>query len=235
VGQSRWISPGAAPPPGPEPALARDTAVLTLYADDGAVQDTLDVIPGREAVQSIRVTEQSVSVMKRSPVFGRANVFAAHAEGVWSSTNDRFELRLRDVESGRLVRIVRAPGLERASTEATAQEVYARALSAARTPDERRWTEEWYAHSPRPGTAPAYDRIVVDDRGRLWVRAWAAPDPGGRWWVFASSGELLGAVAVPGGMTLTAVRGCDAWGVERDRLDVSYVVRYTLRGADVCG
>ncbi|MGH7480856.1 MAG: hypothetical protein ACRELV_01770 [Longimicrobiales bacterium] len=234
VGQSRWLAPDRGPPPGEEPTLVRDTAVLTLFTVDGGLEDTVDIVPGRESIQSIVVGDRSVSVSKRSPAFGRTNVFAGHPDGVWSSTNDRFELRLREAGSGRLIRIVRAPGLEAPVTDALARAIHNHALAEAETADDRRRVEAWYALSPRPGTQPAYDRVVVDDEARLWVRAWSPLDDATRWWVFARDGDLLGSVDVPSGTTITAVRCGRAWGIERDELDVSYVVRYALRGVAGC-
>ncbi len=234
IGQSRWLAPGGAPLPGPELTFVRDTAVLTLFTTDGAVDDTVDVVPGEETIMRIEMSERSVSVFKRSPAFGRTNVFTAHPDGIWSSANDRFELRLREAESGRLIRIVRAPGLEKPVTDGLARAIHDRALAEAETADDRRWTEAWYALSPRPETQPAYDLLAVDDRARLWVRAWSTLDLATRWWVFAGGGDLLGSVDVPSGMKITSVRCRWVWGVEHDELDVSYVVRYALRGVDVC-
>lgn len=234
VGQSRWLAPNGGPPPGQEPTFVRDTAVLTLFTADGALDNTVDVLPGREAIQTIEVSDRFVSVTKRSPAFGRTNVFTAHPDGIWSSANDRFELRLREAGSGRLIRIVLAPGLEQPVTDELARAIHDRALAEAETAGDRRRAEAWYALSPRPETQPAYDRIVVDDHARLWVRAWSTPDVATRWWVFAGGGDLLGSVDVPSGTTITAVRCGWAWGVEHDDLDVSYVVRYALRGVDGC-
>ena len=234
IGQSRWLAPGGAPLPGSEPTFVRDTAVLTLFTTDGAVDDTIDVVPGRETITSIEMSERSVSVLRRSSAFGRTNVFTAHPDGVWSSANDRFELRLREARSGRLMRIVRAPGLEKPVTEGLARAMRDRALAEAETADDRRWTEAWYALSPRPETQPAYDLLVVDDGARLWVRAWSTLDLATRWWVFTRGGDLLGSVDVPSGMKITSVSCGWVWGVEQDELEVSYVVSYALRGVDVC-
>ena len=234
IGQSRWLAPGGAPLPGPEPTFVRDTAVLTLFTTDGALDDTVDVVPGRESIMSIHMSERSVSIFRRSPVFGRTNVFTAHPDGIWSSANDRFELRLREAESGRLMRIVRAPGLEKPVTDGLARAIRDRALAEAETADDRRRTEAWYALSPRPETQPAYDLIEVDDHARLWVRAWSSLGLATRWWVFARGGDLLGSVDVPSGMKITSVRCGWVWGVEHDELDVGYVVRYAQQGVDVC-
>jgi hypothetical protein len=235
VGQSPWLVPGRASLPGPGAAFVRDTAVLTLFAADGTLEDTLDVLPGREAAQRIDIGEGFVSVYKRSSLFGRTNVFAVHPDGVWSSTNDAFELRLLDPGSGRVARIVRAPELERPVTDELVRVMRDQALAEAESPEERRETEDWLGLSPRPDVLPAFARIVVDDRARLWVlRSSFPPDSATRWWVFSREGDLLGSVDVPRGLTVMAVHCRGVWGVQQDELGVSYVVRYALRDVDGC-
>jgi hypothetical protein len=208
--------------------------VLTVFRTDGMVEDTVDLVPGLEELVSVRVSERSVSVLKRPPAFGRTNLFAVHPEGVWSANNDRFELRLRSTAGGRLLRIVRAPGLEQPITDELETAIHERALAEVETPEDRRRMETWIALSPRPATQPAYDRLVVDDRGRLWTRAWATRAPADRWWVFSAAGDLLGSVDAPGGLEIMSVTCDRVWGVERDELDISYVVRYALSGPDIC-
>lgn len=233
IGQSRWLARGGGPLPGPDLTFGRDTAVLTLFGSDGAVDDTVDVVPGREVLTSIEMSEQSVSVFRRSAAFGRTNVFAVHPDGVWSSRNDQFELRFWDTEGG-LLRIVRAPGLEKPISDDLAETIRDQALAQVETPNDRRVTEEWYALSPRPDIQPAFDVLLADDHARLWVREWSTPELGSHWWVFDGAGDLLGSVHVPSALTITSVGCGSVWGIEHDQLEVGYVVRYVLRGADVC-
>ncbi len=154
VGQSRWFADASgALPAEQKPTFVRDSAVLTVFGPDGAIADTVDVLPGGEWIRSAQVSGQMVAVMMRSAAFGRDNVFAGYPDGVWSDTNDRFELRLYDA-AGALVRIVRAPGLERPATDEVAHAVHDRELADAKTPDDRRTTEEWFALSPVPRRSP---------------------------------------------------------------------------------
>jgi 6-bladed beta-propeller len=234
IGQSVKLAAPDAPIPGAEPTFHRDTVVLTLFSVDGAVEDTIDTLPSREDIVAIERDGRGVSVFKRPAAFARTNVFAGHPEGIWSSQNDRFELRLRSAENGSLIRVVRAPGLERPVTDALASAVADRALTEAETANDRRHLNAWYEQSPRPEKQPAYDLLVVDDVGRLWLHEWSALDLGKRWWVFAANGDLLGSVDVPNEMTIAAVRCGSVWGVERDEWDVSYVVRYALPGPGAC-
>ncbi|MCG8469153.1 MAG: hypothetical protein MJB57_13265 [Gemmatimonadetes bacterium] len=234
IGQSRWLGPGGALPPMGEAAFRRDSAVITVFTTDGIVEDTADVVPGSEYITRIDRRGSSISVLRRPAAFGRSNVFASHPLGIWSSANDAFELRLLHLGERAPARIVRAPGLERPITDAHVRMIRDRALSEAETPEARQMMETWVALSPRPEVQPAFDRFQVDAGGRLWVRAWSTPDPATRWWVFAADGDLLGSVDVPPGMEVMSIDCARLWGVEQDDLDVSYVVRYSLRGTDPC-
>lgn len=230
VGQSRLVSEGATPP-SPGASLVRDTTVLTLFDVEGTPVNTLDVLPGLETVVHLEIATNRVSIWRRPTMFARANHLAVAGRSAWTSESDRFELRLRDIESGALRRVVRAPQLQVPVTETIARDLFARAVEDAENAEMRKQTEDWQALSPRPELAPAFDAFVADEQGRLWVRSWSADGSGGRWWVFREDGFLLGSVDVPTGLTITHVT-CDAvWGVQQDELEVDHVVRYRLRGA----
>jgi hypothetical protein len=152
---------------------------------------------------------------------------------VWAGFGERWEIRLHDATDGTLRRILRAPGLERDLTDQEADAVHREAMAGDTTPAQRERRDVWWALSPRPRVRPTYDRILVDDQARLWLRAWPGADDGPRrWWVFQREGDLLGSVDVPAGVTLMAVSDDQAWGVLRDEFDVQYVVRHGVRYVD---
>lgn len=232
AGQIPWYGPGKPLPPTPEgkQTLTVDSAVLAVYGQDGRLVDTVAVMPSLEGVRTMNTSGNSVFVRVTWAAFNRSFVFAAHPDGVWAGFGDRFALRLLDPASGQVKRILRAPGLERPLTDAEAKAILDQAMAHADTPEKRISQQEWYDLSPRPEIRPTYDRLVVDDAARLWLREWAGANQGGsRWWVFSSDGALLGSVDTPAQFTLMAVRGDQAWGVALDDLDVSYVVRYAVR------
>lgn len=215
-----------------KPTFVTDSAALVVNGADGKFEDTVDVLPSSETLQTVHTSGKMMIGTMESTSFGRSNVFAASPDGVWCGFGDHFALRLLDPADGHVKRILRAPGLDRPLTDAEVKEIGDQDLADAKTPKERRAAQQTFDLSPRPELRPSYDRLVVDDQARLWVREW----PGARrdtlrWWVFARDGALLGSVSVPGRFRLMAVRGNQAWGVVRDELDVPYVVRYTLHPA----
>jgi hypothetical protein len=235
VGQSPWtadVSGRFVPPPEGAYTFVRDTALLMVYDPAGAALDSLEVLPNSESIRRVRMESGSLSLFSRAAVFGLSLVFQAHSDGVWSGFNDRFELHLRDAADGHLVRVVRAPGLERAATEDMAERIRDAAVSEGeQLPERLQNLDEWFSLSPRPEKLPAYDRIVVDDRARLWVREWSAIGGVSRWWIFSAAGDLLGSAHAPERATLYAVRCGAAWGILTDQLEVSFVVRYTVNEA----
>lgn len=233
VSQSHRTSTSDRPPP-TEPSVVRDTVVLTLFDATGRVVDTLDVVASGEDIVSIQISPGAVSVRKRQPSFARTNHFVPASEGLWSSTNDRFELRLRDLQGGRLSRIVRVLGLERAASREVAEAGYRQALAAAESAEERNWLTSWFEVSPIPELQPAYDLLEVDGAGRLWAREWTPAADGGVWWVFASDGTPLGWTEVPSAMRITSVQCGSVVGVEQDDFEVDYVVRYSVRERGEC-
>ena len=120
----------------------------------------------------------------------------------------------------------------------------------------RRTDPSWRWSGPAiPAEKPYFRSLELDADGRVWVRRSqpgaripdeelaerGAPTAGGpppipprRWReplaydVFAPDGRLLGHVPVPRGTTLHHMRGDTIWGVQRDSLDVQYVVRFRV-------
>lgn len=210
-------------------AFQQDSAALVVNAPDGALVDTVGSQPTSEGIVTITRSDQGISITKVRVRFARSGVFAAHPDGVWAGFGDHWELRLHDPEDGHVKRILRAPGLDRPLTDAEAKAVLDQALARDTTPEQLRAGQKLNELSPRPELRPAYDRLLVDDHGRLWLRAWpGASSETLRWWVFGGDGALLGSVDVPGGFQLLAVGEGQAWGVTRDELDVPYVERHTL-------
>jgi len=228
VGQLQFRHPGQQLDTREKQTFKLDSAALVLIGTDGVPKDTIGVFPWFESVRSV----SNVAVVFVPSAFARALVFAAVPGGVWAGYGDHFELRLLNSADGSVIRILRASALQRPLADMEAEAVFDSALANAEKPEQRRTKQEWYDVSPRPELRPAYDRLVVDDQGHLWLRDWpGAHTDSELWWVFDRDGGLLGAVRAPSHFHLMAVRANEAWGVVRDSLEVPIVVRFAVHQA----
>lgn len=74
---------------------------------------------------------------------------------------------------------------------------------------------------------PITDVLVAND-GSVWLKREDRPGDTQVWNVLGSTGEVRAAVAAPTGLSLRLVDGGNIWGVERDELDIPYLVRYRV-------
>ncbi len=99
--------------------------------------------------------------------------------------------------------------------------------------------DEWFDRMPVPQQRPAFDRLLLDDAGNIWVRRFdtaldSTVSPS--WDVVAPDGRYRGVTMTPRGLEVMAVRASSMSGpgrgvngssilagVSRDSLDVEYV------------
>lgn len=95
---------------------------------------------------------------------------------------------------------------------------------AARSPDPAA-TRTFYEGRSFPPVFPAFDRLVMDDRGNSWMRVYHAPHDRGdaRWLVLDPEGGWRADALLPGGLQVTRITGDRVVGVFRDELDVESV------------
>lgn len=72
-------------------------------------------------------------------------------------------------------------------------------------------------------TVPAFDGLVIDEAGHLWVAPYGRRDP--VWHVFDPEGVWLGPVTFPEPILKLSFQGGHYYGVTLDSLDVDHVVR----------
>lgn len=121
----------------------------------------------------------------------------------------------------------------------------------------RRLDPNWnWTGAPIPATKPAYERFLIGEDGRIWVRISTPSEPIPAdelptprvapnapppvilttrepvvFDVFEADGRYLGRVRVPSRARLLRVRGNTAWGTQRDEDDVQYAVRFRVEPA----
>jgi hypothetical protein len=172
-----------------------------------------------------------MTVQLTDPVFGPLLQVEADGEGrIWSGSGARFEIRMTG-PGGELEQIVRV-GVEPPEVTAAIRRHFLEA-SLERAPEPAR--EGLEAHLEQRGTArslPSFGFLRTDEAGLLWVSEYVGHVPGaqpGRWWLVEGGGGVLGHVALPPTLDRVLHIGEDELlGVERDELDVPYVVAYRI-------
>ena len=85
----------------------------------------------------------------------------------------------------------------------------------------------------RPSHLPAVGGMLVAEDDNIWLSRFDPfeSDTGeqfSEWWILDAEGAPLGRALTPSGLRLVHVGNDVVWGIERDELDVEYIVRYRL-------
>lgn len=85
----------------------------------------------------------------------------------------------------------------------------------------------------RPSYLPAVSHLIGGRDGTIWLRRFdpvevAAGESMREWWVLDSEGSPLARALTPVDLVVKLITDEMIWGVERDELDVEYIVRYRL-------
>jgi hypothetical protein len=218
--------------------------LLQLDAN-GVVGDTLirpfgDYSP--PALRAERVSGQSRSMsVSNVPFWPGAYSALNHAGEFVGGIADRYSFSVWHRDGTEL-------RIERDTPPVAVQQGEADAAVERTTRSMRNLDENWKWDAPRPpANKPAFSELRVAEDDRIWVRVPrpgvkqdadpdARPDDRGRMpvavWaeplvyeVFEADGTFIGTVRLPDGFRLWTMRGDHAWGVQRDELDVQYIVR----------
>ncbi|MGD2069732.1 MAG: hypothetical protein PVI57_13745 [Gemmatimonadota bacterium] len=203
--------------------LRRDPVAVVRLDASGALLDTLDLVPGRE----VHIEEEDGRGVMITPPFGRNAVGTVRGDRVVVGSQETFEVR-ELAPDGAVLRVLRLPSRDVGLDPADARRLLDERVEAA--PPERRATlRRSLGAIPFPESRPAYGGLLADREGNLWVSEWAPfPRVPGRWTVFGPDGRWLGEVEMPPGFQPTDIG--DDWlvGVQRDEMDVEYVLVFPL-------
>lgn len=142
---------------------------------------------------------------------------------VYAGSGYSYEIRTYTV-TGELRRILRLARPNPALTHEVIRRYVDRLTRRARGDAARRQIEEQSAKTPYPETLPAYDEIVADSAGELWVSRYpTAAGQANLWTIFDPAGRLIGDVSTPPGFSVFEVGSDYLLGVARDSLDVERV------------
>ncbi len=212
--------------------LTRDERRYEVLDAEGAPVASLGVHRGSEYHMS---ASGDVYRMMTIP-FTRSIHTTVWAGRLVVAPNDRYEVRAHH-PAGTLGLVVRREHPPVTPTSAH-MEAYIDRRVAARPPAEqaerRRELREMYGDVPVAETFPAFDRVVADALGHLWVREYDLP--GGEranplWTVFDPDGRVLGFVETPHGLRVHEIGEDYILGRATDDFGVEYVQVWRLNRA----
>ncbi|HUF69868.1 MAG TPA: hypothetical protein VMM79_14585 [Longimicrobiales bacterium] len=161
-----------------------------------------------------------------SAIFATEAVVAPSADGLWYGDAEDYELR-EEVGADETRRIIRWQGPDRTISDADVKAVLAK-WSEGAEPEVRSYLAEYGRTHPRADKFPAYEQLIMDQPGRLWIQNYVRDhlDDGWRYWMVLSSAgtELLARVKTPAAIEIHDIG--DDWllGVTQDELGVGSVV-----------
>lgn len=221
---------------------ARDSVLIMLTGNTSQPLDTLMLRAGREAATWVEYTDGRPTATRQFGLpFSHPTLVGAAAERIVLLESGRSELAFVDDE-GHVVRLAHRTDVDSPTlSTALRQEYVTNAVQSARQrglPEQpaRAGAEGLLEVIPEGHRVSPFDRMLTDAiSGRIWVRDYLFEWNAGRtqyWTVYDSLGQVLGRVATPPGLDVMQVGSDFVVGVERDQLDVEYVVTYSLEGSD---
>lgn len=209
--------------------LTRDERRHEVLDAEGKPVASLGIHPGSEYHVS---ASGDVYRMMTIP-FARSIHTAAWAGRFVVAPTDHYEVRAHD-PAGTLALIVRREHPLIVPTSAH-MEAYIDRRGARAPPgkqaERRRRLREMYAEVPMPEAFPAFDRVVSDALGHLWVQEYNLPgEERARplWTVFDPDGHILGLVETPPGLQVHEIGESHILGRATDSLGVEYVQMWRL-------
>lgn len=208
----------------PTNGTRRDTLLFLRANPDGVPVDSLPVSPASEA--SFHIVSEGGQVRAMNIVtlpFMRNVHSAASGDRYWQGVSDAYEVVLRRAD-GTPQRIIRRM-VEPVPVRGDYLDSLRRVQVAENGPEAGKSLDQVQL----PEHLPAFERLLVDDAGHLWVQRTPWPgDVPAEWDVFDAEGTMLGTVAMPARFRATHVGADFVLGIWQDEDDVEYVRMYRL-------
>ncbi len=126
-------------------------------------------------------------------------------------------------DGGRVVMRIAGPGPGPEVTDADVQRWREEKLLSL-SPGAPEGVRRVFEDVPHRATFPAFDALLVDDAGRVWIGAYARPGQAERdWLVVSPSGSAEGTLTLPGGAVALDASGDRIALLMRNDLDEEYV------------
>ena len=158
---------------------------------------------------------------------GRATLFALHNDVAYIGSGERFELELYDLK-GALQSLLRGPAIPLKMTDSL-KSFYTDLAVARISPDRRPALRNEIASWQWPESMPAYTKLMVDDAGVAWLRAFQVdPRAAESWSLLDPQRGYLGDVTLTPGVTLLEAGTNHVLVLQRDSLDIERVLKFTM-------
>ncbi len=195
----------------------RDSTPLFRVAAGGDIAAPLGVWPADEW----SYTAISGGVARSAVGFGRTLARAGRQGRAALGSTDSVDVTLYD--GGRVVMRIAGPGPGPAVTDADVQRWREEKLLSL-SPGAPEGVRRVFEDVPHRATFPAFDALLVDDAGRVWIGAYARPGQAERdWLVVSPSGSAEGTLTLPGGAVALDASGDRIALLMRNDLDEEYV------------
>ena len=206
------------PRPSEGAGFIREPSVYLAYTPDGAVLDTLGILPDLEVYVGTDALEPSSS----SP-FNRWAGVAAAGQYFYYGPGSDFEVQSY-TETGNLTRIVRWNLEQRPVGNEDIEAYRQRELARSTDPGYRRQFERALAGMKHPPFMPAHRSLEIDTEGYLWVESFRPSDQAPAVWnVFDPEGVWLAEIELPSGLDVLDIGGDYVLGKWTGEMDVEEV------------
>lgn len=213
-------------PPDADGEVVRRVEPRYSVSPEGEFEDSLCAYPGTEVV--MHSFESMSLVYFGSPLFGRSTYYDVAGNRIYVAPNDTYEIRIH-ARDGSLESIVRKQHEQLDVTDADVEALKEQQLSGNMPQGMRDAMVGILDDTPIRETMPAFDSVMVDRVGNLWVEEYRRPgDTLPRWTVFNRDGELLGTLSLPDGFVIYDVGDDYVLGKWSDEMDIEHVQLYGL-------
>lgn len=197
-------------------------------APDGSLGTDFGDLPGNETVYSTRAVEGGTTALSTGRPFGKGPAVAVAGDRFFYSSQDRYEIQVRDGE-GTLIRLIRREREPQPVTEAHVSEIMEEMADEAGDTEQAREFRRMFRQAPIPGLHPALGSIYADALGYLWVEEYRLPgDTVRNTTIFDPEGRMVGSLVLPGGLRVEEIGPDYVLGRYADDLGVEYLRLYRL-------
>jgi hypothetical protein len=211
-----------------EQGSAYRPAAYLRYSPDGDLLDTIAMAPGWDTYRVEVTVRGQRGFSPQTPPFGRVAQYTLYSDQILVGNGDTYEIQVfaEDGELRTLIRLDREPIAVTPEHVASYRKVRLAQLGSSR------FTPAWeraFADMPVASTLPAFDSLLADAEGNLWVREYQIDGHGARQWdVFDPGGRWLGTTTTPSGLHVFEIGSDYILGVSKDELGVERVQLYAL-------